>query len=88
MPLQLNVTMEEDDLIFIRIIRSKQGALSIRYKGHIYKGQLVKIMTLTKQFIRDASLVASSLNLTISLIKDTEYARNARLGVGRGGGIR
>ena len=29
-------------------------------------------MTFTKQFIRDASLEASSLNLTMSLIEDTE----------------
>ena len=29
-------------------------------------------MTFTKHFIRDASLGASSLNLTVSLIKDTE----------------
>ena len=35
--------------------------VSIRYKGHLYKGQLVKMMTFTKQCIRDASLEASSV---------------------------
>ena len=50
---------------------NKSCTLSIHYKGHLYKGQLVKIMTFTKQFIRDASLEAFSLNLTVSLIKDT-----------------
>ena len=52
--------------------RRSDNTRSIRYKGHLYKGQLVKIMTFTKQFIRDASLEASSLNLMVSLIKDTE----------------
>ena len=45
---------------------------NIRYKGHLYKGQLVKITTFTKQFIRDTSFEAFSLNFTVSLIKDTE----------------
>ena len=45
---------------------------NIRYKGHLYKGQLVKIMTFTKQFIRDAFLEAFSLNFTVSLIKYAE----------------
>ena len=51
--------------------------LSICYKGH-----LVKIVTFPKQFIRDASLEASSLNLMVSLIKDTECKRLRRDGCG------
>ena len=46
---------------------------SIRYKGHLYNGQLVKITTFTKHFTREAFLEASSLNFTVSLIKDITY---------------
>ena len=55
------------------VVRLLIGATpNTRYKGHLYKGQLVKITTFTKQFVRDASLEASSFNFTMSLIKDTK----------------
>ena len=48
-----------------------ENAWGIRNKGHLVKGQLVKIRTLTEQFIRSASLNTSSLNYIVSLIRDT-----------------
>ena len=43
--------------------------LNIRIKEHLYKWQLNKMAAFTKQIIRDPSLEASSLKLTVSLIK-------------------
>ena len=58
------------------------------YKGHLYKGQLVKISTFTKQFIRDASLEASSPNFTVSLIKDIACIYKSVAEWGQGGGAK
>ena len=43
---------------------------SVRYKGHAF---IKEITTFTKQLIGYASLHSSSLDLTMSLIKDTAY---------------
>ena len=37
-------------------------ARSIRYKGHLYKGQLDKIEKCTMQFIKDASLIRGGVS--------------------------